>query len=73
VLLQRIKTRGREAEKGISSQFLRGLSGYYATFPMVLSGKYGIDVLTVDVTSLDIRNGNGRQEFLDRVSTFLSH
>lgn len=72
VLLRRIRTRGREEEKSISPQFLRGLSGYYATFPMVLSGKYGIDVLTVDVTDTDIRSGSGREEFLDRVSAFLA-
>jgi len=71
VLLDRIKKRGREEEKGIQSQFLRGLNGYYATFPMVLSGKYGIDVLTFDVTTLDIRTGKGREQFLDRVSDFL--
>ena len=72
VLMSRIKKRGREEEKGIGSSFLRGLNGYYATFPMVLQGKYGIDVLTFDVTNLDIREGRGRQEFLDRVSTFLA-
>lgn len=72
VLLDRIKKRGREEEKGIQSQFLRGLSGYYATFPMVLQGKYGIDVLTFDVTSLDIRTGKGREQFLDTVSDFLT-
>lgn len=72
VLLERIKLRGREEEKGIQSAFLRGLSGYYATFPMVLSGKYGIDVLTIDVSTLDIRKGAGREEFLDTVSAFLT-
>ncbi len=72
VLLDRIKKRGREEEKGIQSQFLRGLSGYYATFPMVLSGKYGIDVLTFDVTSLDIRTGKGREQFLDTIAAFLA-
>ncbi len=72
VLLDRIKKRGREEEKGIQSQFLRGLSGYYATFPMVLQGKYGIDVLTFNVSTLDIRNGKGRAHFLDSVSTFLN-
>lgn len=71
VLLSRIRTRGREEEKGIQQQFLRGLNGYYATFPMVLSGKYGIDVLTLDVTTLDIRTGRGREHFLDQVSDFL--
>lgn len=73
VLLDRIKKRGREEEKGIQSQFLRGLSGYYATFPMVLQGKYGIDVLTFDVTSIDIRTGKGREQFLDSVSDFLGN
>ena len=72
VLLERIKLRGREEEKGIQAAFLRGLSGYYATFPMVLSGKYGIDVLTIDVSTLDIRQGQGREQFLDTVSAFLS-
>lgn len=71
VLLSRIQKRGREEEKGIQSAFLRGLNGYYATFPMVLSGKYGIDVMTLDVTSLDIRTGRGREHFLDQVSDFL--
>jgi deoxyadenosine/deoxycytidine kinase len=71
VLMNRIKQRGREEEKGIESAFLRGLSGYYATFPMVLGGKYGIDVLTFDVSSLDIRKGRGREAFLDSVSAFL--
>ena len=72
VLLKRIKSRGRDEEKGIQSAFLRGLNGYYGTFPMVLSNKYGIDTLTIDVTALDIRNGRGREEFLDQVSTFFS-
>ena len=72
VLLSRIKRRGREEEKGMQSNFLRGLNGYYGSFPMVLSKKYGIEVLTVDVSSIDIRTGKGRQEFLDNVSTFFA-
>lgn len=72
VLLSRIKKRGREEEKGIQSNFLRGLNGYYSSFPMVLEKKYGIDVLTFDVTQLDIRSGKGREEFLDTVTTFLA-
>ena len=72
VLMARIKKRGREEEKGIGSAFLRGLNGYYATFPMVLQGKYGIDVLTFDVTSLDIREGRGAEEFMDKVTDFLA-
>ncbi len=72
VLMARIKKRGREEEKGIGSAFLRGLNGYYATFPMVLQGKYNIDVLTFDVTSLDIRGGRGAEEFMDKVTDFLA-
>jgi deoxyadenosine/deoxycytidine kinase len=72
VLLQRIRTRGREEEKGIRHQFLRGLNGYYASFPLVLQEKYGVDCLILDVSTQDIRRGRGREEFLDRVSTFLA-
>jgi deoxyadenosine/deoxycytidine kinase len=72
VLLERIQIRGREEEKGIQKGFLRGLNGYYASFPQVLSGKYGIDCLTLDVSTLDIRSGKGREEFLDQVTTFLA-
>jgi len=72
VLLARIRARGREEELGIQKQFLRGLNGYYATFPLVLQNKYGIDCLTVDAVALDLRNGKGQEEFLDRVSTFLA-
>lgn len=72
VLLERIKIRGREEEKGIGSQFLRGLNGYYSSFPLVLRSKYGVDCLTLDVTEIDIRSGKGREEFLDRVNAFLA-
>jgi deoxyadenosine/deoxycytidine kinase len=72
VLLKRIRSRGREEEKGMQAAFLRGLNGYYGSFPMVLQNKYGIDTLTVDVTELDIRNGTGREQFLDDISSFLS-
>ena len=72
VLLRRIKSRGRDEEKGIQSAFLRGLNGYYGSFPMVLQNKYGIDTLTIDVTELDIRNGIGREQFMDRVSDFFA-
>jgi hypothetical protein len=38
----------------------------------VLQEKYGVDCLVMDVSTQDIRRGRGREEFLDRVSTFLS-
>jgi deoxyadenosine/deoxycytidine kinase len=72
VLLDRIRVRGRQEERGIQSQFLLGLNGYYTSFPLVLREKYGVDCLSVDVSSQDIRRGKGREEFLDRVSTFLA-
>ena len=72
VLLERIRTRGRQEERGIQSQFLLGLNGYYTSFPQVLREKYSVDCLTVDVSTQDIRRGRGREEFLDRVSTFLA-
>jgi deoxyadenosine/deoxycytidine kinase len=71
VLLDRIRTRGRAEEKGIQGQFLTGLNGYYLSFPQVLQTKYGVDCLVLDVSNQDIRRGKGREEFLDRVSTFL--
>jgi deoxyadenosine/deoxycytidine kinase len=72
VLLDRIRVRGRQEERGIQSQFLLGLNGYYTSFPVVLKEKYGVDCLSVDVSSQDIRRGKGREEFLDRVSSFLA-
>src|SRR5262249_45735428 len=72
VRLERIHLRGREEEKGIDQAFLRGLNGYYASFPQVLKSKYGIDCLTLDVSSVDIRHGRRREEFLDTVTTFLA-
>ena len=72
VLLDRIQHRGREEEKGIDHAFLRGLNGYYASFPQVMKSKYGIDCLTLDVSSVDIRHGRRREEFLDTVTTFLA-
>ena len=71
VLMKRIKTRGREEEKGMEMSFLRGLNGYYSSFPQVLQRKYGIQCLTIDVSNLDIRQTPHRDEFLDRVTTFL--
>lgn len=72
VLLERIRTRGRQEERGIQSQFLLGLNGYYTSFPLVLKEKYGVECLSLDVSSQDIRRGKGREEFLDRVSSFLA-
>ena len=71
VLLKRIRERGRAEEKGIGKDFLRGLNGYYSSFPQVVQSKYGISCLTVDVTNMDIRTRPVRDQFLDQVSQFL--
>lgn len=66
-LLDRIRTRGRKEEQGIPEDFLRGLSGYYLSFPMVCQEKYGIPVVRFDVATTDIRSEPGRSAFLDAV------
>jgi deoxyadenosine/deoxycytidine kinase len=72
VLLDRIRVRGRVEEQGIAGEFLGGLNAYYSTFPAVCRNKYKLDVLNFDVTDVDIRQGAGREQFLDEVSRFLS-
>jgi len=72
VLLRRIAERGREEERGIGAEFLRGLNAYYDTFQQVAARKYEMDVLTIDVTEQDFRRGEERVEFLERVRSFLS-
>ncbi len=72
VLLRRIRERGRKEEEGIGAEFLDGLGAYYRTFPQVAAGKHKLDVATIDVSALDIRTAQGKDEFLDRVGQFLS-
>lgn len=69
VLQNRIRNRGRAEEQGIREDFLEGLAGYYKTLPVICRTKYKVDTLVVDVSSIDIR-GEGRERFLDEVSTF---
>jgi deoxyadenosine/deoxycytidine kinase len=63
-LLRRIRTRGREEEKGIDAAFLIGLNAYYSTFAQVCQRKYGIPVHRVNVEKLDVRSPEGKKEFL---------
>jgi deoxyadenosine/deoxycytidine kinase len=71
ILLRRIRERGRKEEAGISGNFLRGLGAYYQTFPQVAATKHKLDLLSIDVSRIDIRAPQGKQEFLDLVSGFL--
>lgn len=70
-LMRRIAARGREEESSIGAEFLRGLNGYYDTFGQVAEQKYDTDVLRVNVTNRDIRQGKEREEFLSLVDEFL--
>ena len=64
ILLDRIRLRGRVEEQGITTDFLQGLGGYYISFPQVCRNKYGIDVITFNVSSMDIRSNGGKEAFL---------
>jgi deoxyadenosine/deoxycytidine kinase len=70
-LLERIKMRGRAEEVGMKPSFLEGLNGYYTAFPAIAESKYGLDVLKIDVSTTDIRQGEGRAWFMDEVGSFL--
>ena len=67
----RIQKRGRIEESGISAEFLEGLNAYYSVLPQILEKKYGVDLLNIDVSEIDIRLGSGREMFLDKVQSFL--
>lgn len=72
VLLKRIALRGREEERGITAGFLNGLNGYYNSFASVVKSKYDTQVLSVDITNQDIREGAGKRQFLEEVQVFLT-
>lgn len=70
-LLDRIRVRGREEERGIDETFLTGLNAYYSTFAQVCQRKYGIAVHRVDVEQLDIRSPEGKSAFLAQIEDAL--
>lgn len=71
VLMRRIAQRGREEERGITASFLKGLNSYYENFNEVARKKYSYEILSVDVSDLDIRQGDGRRRFLMQVEAFI--
>ena len=71
-LLDRIHYRGRKEEQSIAVDFLRGLSGYYVSFPMVCTEKYDIPVVRFDVHNNDIRSPEGRELLLAAVDDGLA-
>lgn len=64
ILLDRIRKRGRVEEQGITMDFLQGLGGYYISFPQVCRNKYGIDIITFNVSEIDIRSKAGKEAFM---------
>ena len=69
-LMERIQVRGRAEEKNMAGEFLEGLNGYYTAFPSILQSKHGIDVWKLDVSTVDIRTGAAREEFLAQAADF---
>ena len=67
VLLKRIRKRGRKEEMGIQKDFLEGLGGYYISFPQIIKNKYGVEVVTFNVTETDIRRKEGREKLFEMV------
>jgi deoxyadenosine/deoxycytidine kinase len=53
--MDRIQVRGRKEEAGITLDFLAGLRAYYDTFEGVARQKYGLNLLTIDLKTLDMR------------------
>lgn len=70
-LLNRIQARGRAEEQSIEVEFLKGLSAYYSTFPQVCNKKYGLRVVSFDVSKLDIRTKEGKDILCDTVADAL--
>jgi deoxyadenosine/deoxycytidine kinase len=71
LLLERIRRRGRQEERGIDAAFLGGLNAYYSTFPQVCQVKYGIPIHVVPVDRLDIRSPEGKGIFCEEVEAAL--
>ncbi len=71
ILLDRIRKRGRVEEQGITVDFLQGLGGYYVSFPQVCWKKYGVEVMTFNVSKVDIRESQGKQQLLSAIEAKL--
>ena len=72
VLLDRISSRGRR-RKGNEGKLLTRAQRFYTAFPSICEQKYGMEVLNLDVSTLDIRSGEGKGMLLDKVNDFLHH
>ena len=73
VLMGRIRNRGRKEEQSIPVEFLEGLNGYYSAFPQSVKAKYGIKVMTFDVTHFDIHDPAQADAFCSLADAFLNN
>lgn len=71
ISMERIRVRGRREESGIELDFLAGLRAYYDTFSGVVTKKYGLKLLTIDVKTIDMRTAEGEEEVASLVSSAL--
>lgn len=71
VLVRRIRKRGRREELGIDTEFLGGLNGFYMAFPQVVKSKYGIEIMTFDVTHFDVHDPMQANAFLALADAFI--
>ncbi|MEO1481031.1 MAG: deoxynucleoside kinase [Myxococcota bacterium] len=71
-LLLRINNRGRREEAGMDPEFLEGLNGYYRALPQMLKSKYGLDVMTFDVTHFNVHDEAQADAFMALVEPFLA-
>ncbi len=72
VLMRRIRKRGRREEvDGIAPEFLAGLNGFYSAFPQVVKSKYGIEIMTFDVTHFDVHDPAQAGAFLALSDAFI--
>ena len=69
--MERIQVRGRKEEAGITLDFLAGLRAYYDTFEGVARQKYNLNLLTIDLKTLDMRTPEGETQLINAVRTKL--
>ena len=65
--MERIQVRGRKEEAGITLDFLAGLRAYYDTFEGVARQKYDLNLLTIDLKTLDMRTPEGEAQLVNAV------
>ena len=65
--MERIRVRGRKEEAGITLDFLAGLRAYYDTFEGVVRHKYNLNLLTINLKTLDMSTPDGEEQLINAV------